>query len=300
MMMVTKGHLLNTANSTNNSAIKQQNSGVILENLTHITGALNLASRKFEKFLAKKGDSVTADIFGRPIVKNYLRNQELEYDLTSSQTVKLFLNQERYVAERVDVIDEQQSDNDILSIYSDAISSVMLEDMNRYVVAEMLIGASPSNIITRAVDESNINKVFTELKTMFVTNLGLKGSVRPRVAVPPEVFALIESYIQNNTQFITTQDGKADLNVSYTNDMINYYGVDLYQDTTIVQDPTTGLYQCPATVEGGYQLVVTHDGGKVERLKLEKHFAGAVRALAVYGGAVFRPELVGRLNLSIS
>lgn len=301
MMPINTGHPTNSGTQANNSAIKQVNSGKILEALKQKTGAIELADREFEAKLAQKGqgDSITADVLGTPVLKPYTRGQTIVYDTTNSGTVKFPVTTAKYGAIQLDRIDEHQSSVPILSKYNQRFVNVLADDMNIHVATQVNAGAvAVGNVFTASVDRNNLIDTLLQFEQDFQDRLAfIEPGDKLTLAMPHTTKGLFKRHYYSKATPDMPEDGSPK-NLNVEDSIMLGPNFKVVFDSTLQRD-VTGAYQCPATITGGYMFFNTiQETG--EMIDLQTTFGKGLRVLSVYGGGVAYDAKVGMLRSTFS
>jgi len=215
----------------------------------------------------------------------YTRDTAIDYELASDTKQSLLIDQQQYFAVSVDDIDAVQSNANILGGLAADGAFQLAKTMDTFLAGVVSAGAG----IVSGLGTSGAPLAITsaDVKALLLTiGRKLDEANVPRqgraVAVPPWflekiVLAGITDSTANQDMLLNGSAGR-------------FLGFDVLVSNSVPVD--TAKFQIVAGTNLGATMAMQL--AKTEQIRLESHFADAIRGLAVYGGKVTRAGTIAK------
>lgn len=219
-------------------------------------------------------------------VGNYVVDTPIDYQLLSDSKQELDINQQKYFAISLDDIDEIQSNADLMGAMARNASYQLQKTIDGFLATTASAGAGivsglGTTSVPLAINSANVKK------TLLTIGRKMDEALVPRagrvIIVPPWfvekiVLAGILEATNNSEMLLNGYAGR-------------YGGFDIYMSTN-VPNTTGAKWQILAGTSIAGTMAVQLS--KVETIRLETHFADALRGLAVYGSKITRPTTLAK------
>ena len=219
-------------------------------------------------------------------VGNYVVDTPIDYQLLSDSKQELDINQQKYFAISLDDIDEIQSNADLMGAMARNASYQLQKTIDGFLATTASAGAGivsglGTTSVPLAINSANVKK------TLLTIGRKMDEALVPRagrvIIVPPWfvekiVLAGILEATNNSEMLLNGYAGR-------------YGGFDIYMATN-VPNTTGAKWQILAGTSIAGTMAVQLS--KVETIRLETHFADALRGLAVYGSKITRPTTLAK------
>jgi hypothetical protein len=246
------------------------------------TCMMKIFNTNWEGEIKNQGSQVEIRVRPTIQVNDYTVGQDIAYQDITDEKITLLIDKGNYFNFRLDDVDEAQSDIKIMNeLTMDAAeqSKIAIEKN----VFETIYGDAGSSLDSLTIDKTNVLDWIIDAGV----KLGKKNiPTRDRwLLIPHEIAGYLQKSDLKNTA--VTGDDTSVMRNSYDDGRLGTLaGFTVYVSNNLYTSGTT--VQCLA----GHKDAVTYASQitKVEHLRLEKRFAGAVRGLNVYGFKTVLPD----------
>lgn len=245
-----------------------------------------LMNREYEGEIQGYGDKVKINEIGDVTTNTYAGT--VSYEAPKDASKFLLIDQQKYAAVTVEDIDQAQAKPKVMARITNRIGFSLAEDMDTFLAGMAEQAGITSGLGTESVPISITSANVTTYLSLVAQGMDEANNPQGgRVAVVPPWFA----------QKLTLAKITKDTNNSevLTNGYVGtYYGFDIYMSNNISHSGTTWykpmFFLRNDTIAFAEQLM------KTEAMRAETAFADRLRALAVYGAKVVRPNSLAVLT----
>lgn len=268
-------------------------SGAILANLRDILIYAGLANRNYEGAISASGDTVHITSFVDPVVRDYVKNTDISWDLLTDATRALVVDQADYFAFTVDDVDRRQSLPGFVDDTTQGAAYNLNAAADEYVANLMVTAtnATSQDLGAQTWDISD-NTAYGFLIAMRTklnrNNIPMQGRW---VVVPPEAYAAL---LQDPRFVNASASGTTEaLREGFVGRIA---GFDVFE-SNVVPTPTAGVYH----VLAGHSMSTTFADqiNETEALRLQNQFGDGIRGLHLYGAKVIRPEALVLASVTV-
>jgi len=244
-----------------------------------------LANQDYTGEIADAGDTVKIQTPGAVTINPYTpRTTDINYQVPTSTTQSLVIDQDNYFAFSVDDLEEVQANVDLMSTFSAEASYAMADKIDNDIASLYTAAGSTLTLdITTNVDEVRKTLIAAGVK-LDEANVPTEG--RFLVLSPTVMGAVRDKYGERMTDL-------GDEIVQKKGYVGSLEGFNLYMSNNVAK--VTVQHKClfgtSAAITVAYQLV------KIEALRLEKRFEDALRGRSVWGRKVVRPAALGVIDV---
>lgn len=247
----------------------------------------DIVNRKYEGDIKKAGDVVKFYTYGSLAVKDYDPTSGafngLEWEDPQGELQELTVDQQKYVAFKVDEIDKIQSNVDLINGFTKRMAIAFSQTKDKFIHELAKAGATTKLTVEADVTVDGMWKILCDMYTALARKNAIVDGVdyagkRPALVVTPEA----EGMIKQMPQFFANAYGNEVLRKGQVG-IIG--GFDLFVNTNVAaDDPMVALTTDAIT----FAEQVT----QTDIIKAEDSFHHKVKALHVYGGTVVNPDCI--------
>ncbi len=248
-----------------------------------------VVNRNYEGEISQQGDVVHISSIGDPTIVNHTRGDAINYEELQDAGQTMAIDQAQRYAFKVDDIDKRQAKGDVMGEAMRRAAYLLAKTVDTY-VAGLYTGVDSANVIsTRSITTGDAAYTgLVDLRTK-LANADIPDEGRYAI-VPPWYYGLL---LQND-KFVRadasgTTDGLRNGHVGRA------AGFDIYESNACIN--VTGddyIVQAGVNEAISYADQIT----ETEALRLQTHFADAVRGLHVWGCKLTRPDFIATLTAS--
>lgn len=265
-------------------------SGIILASLrkSHVFGQMGVINRNYEGEIRDAGDRVKINTLGRPTVKDYVPNTDMDgaEQLPSAEQYML-IDTAKYVNFAVDDVDAAQANVNLLAGGLAEASYEFSDVSDKHIAAKMVDAIGKANTLGGTGTTISGTAAYEQLVGMGVRlDENNVPGVGRWVIVPP----WFHGELQKDSRFVHATPRGDDV---LTNGVIGAAaGFTVLKSNNVVNNGT--LFR----VVAGHGIATTHAEqiAKMEAYRIEKQFGDGVKGLHVYGTKVIRPSALVMLN----
>ena len=266
----------------------------LLANLDKRLVFAGLTNRDYEGEIRQAGDTVKINKLNNLTVSDYAGT--VNYQSVTSTQVTLTVDQQKYVAYKVDDVDRVQANVDLVDRYQ-ARAAVALADVVDQYIASLYPAAGAGTVsLDLTVTSPDVYGAFVEARKLLnKKNVPMEGRW---AVVSPE----IEAALLNDAKFVQATD-QGD-RVRRTGEIGGIAGFTIYVsnnvpevvDTTVTPSQTFHkvLFGTNDAIAFAQQIVET------EAMRDPGSFADLVRSLLVFGAAVIEPDALGVMDVRVA
>lgn len=294
-MAYTRG----SANKATHGFIPIQFSTRLLAKLDKTCVAMDCVNTDWEGEIAQAGDIVTIPELGDITINDWTVDGTVTYQTTTESTTDLVIDQQKYYAYKVDYVDLQQANIDVINGYADragigmrnTVDTHLLTAMSAAVPADNTLGATTNGNVVQLTSE-NIFDVFVDLYQM-LEDSDVFGATdqRPWTIITPGV----KNLMVKSNQLRQTPVGD---DAVRSNVVGEFAGFDVKVTTNLSLTAASGGNDDYLGLLAGVNFAHTFalQVFQEEDIKpLQTTFGNAKRGLAVYGSKAVRPQGLAKL-----
>lgn len=235
--------------------------------------------------IKKKGDHIILPGIGRPTVRDYDPDTDIDLDNVATYKQDFYITQAKYVNQKVDDIDEAQSEMDVFNPAIREAKLELAETLDSYLAGFYTsAGSTVTNADTTATSIigslAEANQKLLEAK--------VRKNEEKFLVLSPAVYTKL---ILGKLVFSTSNEKTMD-----TGYIGNFIDFKVYVSNSIKK--TGDINHCMAFTRKAMAYAEQIPASKVKIYDIEKRFASAFKVLHLYGGDVIRPEELVVLNLT--
>lgn len=235
--------------------------------------------------IKKKGDHIILPGIGRPTVRDYDPDTDIDLDNVATYKQDFYITQAKYVNQKVDDIDEAQSEMDVFNPAIREAKLELAETLDSYLAGFYTsAGSTVTNADTTATSIigslAEANQKLLEAK--------VRKNEEKFLVLSPAVYTKL---ILGKLVFSTSNEKTMD-----TGYIGNFIDFKVYVSNSIKK--TGDVNHCMAFTRKAMAYAEQIPASKVKIYDIEKRFASAFKVLHLYGGDVIRPEELVVLNLT--
>lgn len=235
--------------------------------------------------IKKKGDHIILPGIGRPTVRDYDPDTDIDLDNVATYKQDFYITQAKYVNQKVDDIDEAQSEMDVFNPAIREAKLELAETLDSYLAG---FYTSAGNTVTNAdTTATSIIGSLAEANQKLLEAKVRKNEEKFLVLSP----AVYTKLILGKLVFSTSNEKTMD-----TGYIGNFIDFKVYVSNSIKK--TGDINHCMAFTRKAMAYAEQIPASKVKIYDIEKRFASAFKVLHLYGGDVIRPEELVVLNLT--
>lgn len=235
--------------------------------------------------IKKKGDHIILPGIGRPTVRDYDPDTDIDLDNVATYKQDFYITQAKYVNQKVDDIDEAQSEMDVFNPAIREAKLELAETLDSYLAG---FYTSAGNTVTNAdTTATSIIGSLAEANQKLLEAKVRKNEEKFLVLSP----AVYTKLILGKLVFSTSNEKTMD-----TGYIGNFIDFKVYVSNSIKK--TGDVNHCMAFTRKAMAYAEQIPASKVKIYDIEKRFASAFKVLHLYGGDVIRPEELVVLNLT--
>lgn len=241
----------------------------------------NLVNRDYEGEIAGKGDTVHITSISDPVIKDYVKNQDIDWQVLDDADRALVVDQAKYLAFTLDDVDKRQAAGDIMGKAVDGGGYGLADAADRYIAGQYTQAAT--NLGTQAVlTPANAFDQLAKLRTKLVEK-NVPESAQKFVVVPPWYMELLaeDARFANNPQMVGTDSSAI---TGFVRFAAGFYILESNNVPNPVGDDWAILAGTTAAMTYAEQI------NELEAMRLQMKIADGIRGLHVYGAKVVRPE----------
>lgn len=275
-------------------------SASLLANFAKRTTALGVASLDYQAEVMRGTGKVRIIVPGSATVKTYSPLSGITYEELSDSYVDLDINQQRYVAIKVEDIDQAQSNIEILDALVGPAGRALAVDLDSYIYGLAASFSTGVGDVELDLSDPTDNSFATGILDAFTEAAeNLDNNDAPRdgrfvVASPRLMRAIVASgdftpaTAFGDSVLVNGVVGRvAGFDVIQSN---NTYKTGNGTDSDVVNHL---FYGVRGSIAAAVRL-----GDEPEPMRLQTHFADAVRMLTLYGAKIIRPAGLGLLKVT--
>lgn len=279
--------------------IARHYSKVFIPALERETVAVNCVTSKWASDLMKEGQEVNVRFEPEVAITDYSVDSTITYNTMSTTTLKLVIDAAKYVAIKLDKIDEKQSNMAWWTAVAKRSAYKMALAKDTYLITNMAANVPAYNRLGNTAlghaitfNEANIYPILCDAYALLQESLMVNGgTIKPWLMVPPRIMA----QLKKSKQFThASAAGDAIIRSGVIGEIA---GFEIKQTTNITLNPagtgTDAYYKLLFGVNEAYGF--TTQMQTTENLSLQTTFANAFRGLCVYGGGKIRGEGLGMI-----
>ena len=242
----------------------------------------NVVNTDFEGVIRNAGDSVRIPVIGDVTIADHTVNDTLTYEGLDAADMVLKVDQQKRFSFKIDIVDEAQSNINILAKYMDKAAYQLADTADQYIAARhadagvttnLGTTGTPLTITAAATTGSNIgvhelfSRISLGLDQANVSTNGRYAVVPPWLSAKLVLAGVIELSTVDQGAYVNGQVGRA-------------FGFDIRMSNNVVNGSTTG-----SKVMAGTSDAISFAGQitDLETLKLETSYGMGGRGLYVYG-----------------
>lgn len=212
----------------------------------------------------------------------------VSYTDLDDASLMLLINQKRYVAKKLDDVDDAQTKPKLMGMVSGGIAQAFLRTQEAYLSAlytEAGIVSGSTTSVTAITSANVISTIGSIAVSMDANDVPDDG----RVAVVPPWLAqkMVLAGVLRDT------DNSAILSAGYIG---QFQGFQVYKSNRISHSSTT--WYAPMFFRRNDTMALAEQVTVMEAMRLEAQFGDGIRSLMVYGAKVLRPESLAVLYCS--
>jgi hypothetical protein len=259
----------------------------------HVYAQAGVVNRDYEGEIAGQGDRVKINTFGRPTVRDYVRNTDMQNpEVLDSSQQELVISQAKHFNISIDNIDAMQANVNLMSNAMEEAAYAMRDVSDTYVAGVMeaavpsaqtigTVGTPKTDLGTAANGYGYLLDMKTYLDEANVPSTG-------RFVIIPPWF---EAVLLQDDRFVSFATPAADARLR-NGEVMEAAGFGLLRSNNV-----------PNTSAAKYKIIAGHmiatsyaeQISDVKPYEIEKQFAEAVKGLHVYGAKVTRPSALAML-----
>lgn len=265
---------------------------LIYTNLRKVTVAADVCNRYAQGLVAQYGDSVKIPSLSSVASAAYTKNTAISYGSADSASTILQLNQQKYFATNIDMIDNSRAMGNIAGIIMNDGVAALKEDADTYILQTVMSNGAAivGGSTTRALGTTSVPVSVNADASGVLAYVGRVAQRLDEANVPQDGRWMIappwfHNYMVQNKLIDTRGTSNDEV---YTNGRVGkVLGFDVRVSANVTNATAAGshIYAGIApSVEFADILV------NAEMRELEQYFGIGVRALYVYGGVVSRGD----------
>ena len=263
----------------------------LLANLDKYLVFAGLTNRSWEGEIRQAGDTVKINKLSSLTVGDYAGS--VAYQNVASTQVILTVDQQKYVAYKVDDVDAMQANVDLVDHYQDRAAYALADAIDQH-VASLYTGAGAGTVGLDLTATPDVYGALVKARTLLSKkNVPTEGRW---VVVSPD----IEAALLNDPKFVQSTD-QGDV-IRRTGRIGGIAGFTVYASNNVVEvtDTTTGYVYHKAVFGTNDAIAFASQITETEAMRDPGSFADLVRSLVVYGAAVVEPDALGVLDVRVA
>jgi hypothetical protein len=287
---------------TINSFIPTLWAGRLLANLNNSHVAASLVNRDYEGEIKQAGDTVKINSIGRPTVKAYTRNSDIDTpEQLNTADQSLRITEEKYFNFAVDNVDKAQVKASVMESAMREASWAMADVTDIFLFNKIYTMVAPANALTPTdlglgAADGNLYEILTDLARVHDENNTPSGDrwagLTPKMLAHLRKDPRFSSFGTDKNRSVIRGESLGDI-AGFSIHMSN----NLPDAANVAQWGDGGTYDLNLT--SGDQVLLTGYKGAVTfaeqvtetvAFKPERRFGDAVKGLHVYGATVTRPS----------
>lgn len=259
----------------------------------HKYGQSGVVNRDYEGEIRQAGDTVKINAVGPINLFDYNKNQDMTppQELTEAQSV-LEITQQKAFSFQVDDIDKAQGRPDVVSQAMQNASYAIRNEVDRFIAARMVEGASTSNTIGSTGTPKTISTATDAYDLLVDAKVKLDENNIPEegrwIIVPP----FFEGALLKDDRFVKAPNANG-ANALLNGQQRYAAGFSIMISNNVPHKADESYYRFFAGTSMAFSFA--EQIVSIEAFRMEKRFADAVKGLHVYGGKVIRPEALVQL-----
>lgn len=253
-----------------------------------------VVNRNWEGEIKAKGDRVRITSIGRPTVKNYAKNTNMDApeDLTDAQRV-LICDQQKYVHFQIDDIDKAQAAGNVMPEAMNEASYAFSDTIDQFVIGKYTDAAEANKL--GATQCTTADKVFQML-------VALRGKLNTSNVPKQGRYCFLPDFcigllLQDTRLVANPADPETGSNLRNGSIYMPVLGFSILESNNL---PNTAGDDWLAMA--GHPLAVTYADQltETEAYRPELRFGDAIKSLYVYGAKVVHPSALATAEASIT
>jgi len=262
----------------------------LLANLDKRLVFAQLTNRNYEGEIRQAGDTVKINKLSNLTVSDYTGS--ITYETPQSTQVTLTVDQQKYVAYKVDDVIAVQANVDLVDAYQARAAYALADAVDQY-IASLYTGAGAGTVSLDLTNNPDVYGAFVEARKLLnKKNVPTEGRW---VVVSPE----LEAALLNDPKFVQATD-QGD-QVRRTGEIGSIAGFTVYVSNNVVEvtDSNTGYVYHKAVFGTNDAIAYAQQITKTEALRDPNSFTDLVRSLLVFGAAVIEPDALGVMDVRV-
>jgi len=264
-----------------------------------------ISNTDFDGDIKEMGDMVYIRTLPDISVKNYVKGQKLDYERPESLAVDLLIDKGKYFAFTCDDVDKWQSEDDLLSKWSQDASEQIKVVVDAEVLGSIQSSADSKNrgaaagLVSAGFNMGATGSPVQITKTNVVDYIVDCGTILDEQNIPDtDRWVVIPSWMagmikKSDLRDVSMTGGDTSIVVNGRLGMIDRFMVYLSNNVSSAPDSGETAYD----ILFGHRAALTFAAQmtKIETLRAERTFGYLVRGLVVYGYSVLKPASLGVL-----
>lgn len=252
-----------------------------------------VVNRNYEGEIREKGDRVRITSIGRPTVKNYVKNTDIDspQDLTDAQRV-LVIDQQKYENFQIDDIDQWQAAGNLMTEAMSEGSYAFADVIDQFIIGQYVNAAAGNRL--GSVQCTTADKVYQMLIAVRARMNASNTPAQGRYCFLPDF--CIGLLLQDNRIIANAGWNQSGANLA-AGSVGRVLGMEILESNNL---PNTAGDDY--LVLAGHPLAITYAEQLTEMkaYEPEARFGDAIKALYVYGAKVIYPDALVTAEASIT